>query len=109
MAYEGDKVAEELRGWHLDKRVPLSLIFAVFVQTATVVWFITDLRKDVDALDINLATQTTLISEEQLRQWARINLNEDRIQSSVSAINTNTAILQRVEIQVSRLLDILDK
>ena len=109
MVHEGNKEVEELNGWHLDKRVPLSLIFAVFVQTVTVVWFITDLRKDVDALDAGLRYQTQIVAEEQVRQWSRIDLNQNRIQSSVSSINTNTAILQRVETQITRLLDILDK
>ena len=36
--------------WHLDKKVPLSLIFAMLVQAAMVVWAIADIKKDVEIL-----------------------------------------------------------
>ena len=36
--------------WHLDKKVPLSLIFAMLVQAAMVIWAIADIKKDVEVL-----------------------------------------------------------
>ncbi len=30
---------EDLRHWHLDKRVPVALIFAMCIQTAGIVWW----------------------------------------------------------------------
>lgn len=35
-------------GWHLDKKVPLSLIFAMVVQAGMVIWAIADIKKDVE-------------------------------------------------------------
>jgi hypothetical protein len=37
-------------GWHLDKKVPLGLIFAMIVQAASVIWFFADIKKDVELL-----------------------------------------------------------
>ena len=36
--------------WHLDKKVPLSLIFALLVQTVVVVIALQDVKKDVELL-----------------------------------------------------------
>jgi hypothetical protein len=37
-------------GWHLDKKVPLGLIFAMVVQAGMVVWAVADIKKDVEVL-----------------------------------------------------------
>ena len=44
-------------GWHLDKKVPLTLIFAMMVQAAMVVWAIADIKKDVEVLKMQSAAQ----------------------------------------------------
>ena len=36
--------------WHLDKKVPLSLIFALIVQTVVIVIAFQDVKKDVELL-----------------------------------------------------------
>ena len=36
--------------WHLDKKVPLSLIFAMLIQAAMVIWAVADIKKDVEIL-----------------------------------------------------------
>lgn len=41
-------------GWHLDKKVPLTLIFAMLVQAGIVVWAIADIKKDVEVLKIEV-------------------------------------------------------
>jgi len=49
--------------WHLDKKVPLSLIFAMLCQGAMVVWAIADIKKDVELLKAessNLHQRATL-------------------------------------------------
>ena len=37
-------------GWHLDKKVPLTLIFTILLQAAMVIWAIADIKKDVELL-----------------------------------------------------------
>ena len=48
--YTGDNRREERAGWYLDRRVPLSLIFAMLVQAGMVIWAIADIKKDVEVL-----------------------------------------------------------
>jgi len=35
--------------WHLSKSVPIGFIFAIFLQTATLIWFIANLNSNVDS------------------------------------------------------------
>jgi hypothetical protein len=43
--------------WHLDKKVPLSLIFAMLIQAGMVIWVIADIKKDVEVLKATMAAQ----------------------------------------------------
>ena len=43
--------------WHLDKKVPLSLIFAMLVQAAMVIWAIANIKKDVEVLKAAMVQQ----------------------------------------------------
>lgn len=43
--------------WHLDKKVPLSLIFAMLIQAGMVIWAIADIKKDVEVLKAGMAQQ----------------------------------------------------
>jgi hypothetical protein len=36
--------------WHLDKKVPITLIFVLLTQAAAGLWFISDIKKDVELL-----------------------------------------------------------
>lgn len=51
MGYEGqDRRAPGPDSWHLDKKVPISLIFTIIVQAGMVIWAIADIKKDVELL-----------------------------------------------------------
>jgi hypothetical protein len=52
---KGDRRVEDQ--WHLDKKVPLSLIFAMLAQAGMVVWAIADIKKDVEILKVQTKTQ----------------------------------------------------
>lgn len=43
--------------WHLDKKVPLSLIFAMLVQAGIVIVAVADIKKDVEILKAQANTQ----------------------------------------------------
>lgn len=43
--------------WHLDKKVPLSLICAMLVQAGMVIYAIADIKKDVEFLKLQVHTQ----------------------------------------------------
>ncbi len=50
-------MATSNNSWHLDKKVPLSLIFAMLIQAAMVIWAVADIKKDVEILKSRVATQ----------------------------------------------------
>lgn len=52
---KGEKGMDE--NWHLDKKVPLSLIVVMIVQIVTVVWAIADIKKDVEILKVQSTAQ----------------------------------------------------
>lgn len=53
MSTEDDKDNQ----WHLDKKVPLTLIFAMLVQAAMVIWAVADIKKDVEVLKATVSVQ----------------------------------------------------
>ena len=47
--------------WHLSKSVPLSIIFAVVIQTVTLVWFIAGLNASIEQNSRDLVRHETRI------------------------------------------------
>ena len=54
--------------WHLDKKVPLSLICAMLMQAAMVVWAIADIKKDVEVLKAQNTAQRDRDVQQDLAQ-----------------------------------------
>jgi hypothetical protein len=44
-------VSEDDKHWHLDKRVPLALIFAILVQTGAALWWAAGVNARVEQLE----------------------------------------------------------
>jgi len=93
--------------WHLNKSVPIALIFAIFIQTAGAIWWASTINAKVDELDRSISQSNVIqvddsrdLASENLRQWARINVLEDAVQSITANNNTLEAILTRLEEQV---------
>lgn len=85
----------EEQGWHLDKKVPLSLIFAMLVQAGGVVWAIANIKKDVEVLKM----QTT---SEFLGQHERDRRQDDQAAAALSLIR---AQLERMENKMDRVIE----
>ena len=80
--------------WHLSKSVPLSIIFAVVIQTVTLVWFIAGLTASIDrnARDI-------------IRHETRIETLEASVQSqaiSVARMDENIQAIRAMLEQMAR-------
>lgn len=73
--------------WHLSKSVPLSIIFAVIVQTVTLVWFIAGLNASIDNNARDLVRHETRIEalesvvQSQAVSMARMDENIQAIRS----------------------------
>ena len=81
--------------WHLDKKVPLSLIFAMLVQAAMVIWAIADIKKDVEVLKAAVATQTDRDARQDLAAGEAVALVREDI--------------KEVKTMIARILDRYDR
>lgn len=77
--------------WHLDKKVPLSLIFAMLIQAAMVIWAVADIKKDVEILKSHVTTQ----SDRDERQDRTVN-------EIVAELRTR---LERMDNKLDRLIE----
>jgi hypothetical protein len=72
--YNGpNRRAPVAEGWHLDKKVPLSLIAAMIAQVVIVTMFFADIKRDVELLKqdvLGLHTRDTAI-ELQTREYVK--------------------------------------
>lgn len=48
---------DDNNSWHLDKKVPISLIAALLMQFAMGIWAIADIKKDVEILKVEASRQ----------------------------------------------------
>lgn len=83
---------EEQNDWHLDKKVPLSLIFTILLQTIAVVWFGAKMDSRVETLersdlrhekDIEKFSQ---YHEESRDRMSRIETGVARIESKLDQV-----------------------
>lgn len=75
--------------WHLDKRVPVAIIFAIILQSIAAFWWAATMTEKVAALEIRVARlgdyQTRLVRVEARSQSTIERL--DRIESLQRSIN----------------------
>jgi len=78
--------------WHLNKSVPLTLVFAIVMQTIALVWFISSLNSAVDSNKfaiVKLQSKTETLEERVQSQAvtiARIDENLKFIRNSVETL-----------------------
>ena len=77
--------------WHLSKSVPLSIIFAVVLQTITLVWFIAGLNANV---------------ENNSRELVR---HETRITALEGIVQTQALTLARMDENIKAIRDHLER
>ena len=77
--------------WHLDKKVPLSLIFAMIVQAAMVLWVVAGIRGDVEILKVQLQAQTSRADQQD--------------QSSAESLSLIRGQLDKMENKLDRALE----
>jgi len=77
--------------WHLDKKVPLSLIFAMLVQSAMAIWAIADIKKDVEVLKAAMVQQLARDSRQD--------------QAAADAVGLVREDIKELKSMLSRLID----
>jgi len=84
--------------WHLDKRVPVALIFAILAQTSAAIWWASSLSARVDQHDARLGRVENAAAardKEQHHMAVSLARLDERLV-------TQTQILQRIETQLAR-------
>ncbi len=77
--------------WHLDRKVPLTLIFAMLVQAGMVIWAVADIKKEVELLK----AQTMMQRDRDERQ--------DR--SAAEAYQRLSYQLEKIDAKLDRLTE----
>jgi hypothetical protein len=73
--------------WHLSKSVPITFVFTIFMQTVTLVWFISSLNNNVQNNSRELVRQDTRITGiESVVQTQAVTLG--RLDENIKAIRT---------------------
>lgn len=76
--------------WHLSKSVPITFIFAIILQTITLVWFIANLNSTV---------------ENNSREIVR---NETRIESLETVVQSQAVAIARMDENIQAIRDIVE-
>ena len=87
--------------WHLDRKVPIALIFAIFMQTAAGIWWASSINQRVGNTEEKIAilksnqavTQTEITQQSRqvavlVEQISNTNKNIERLQTEVRDTNT---------------------
>lgn len=105
MADEHKNLNRREEQWHLDKRVPISLIFAIIIQTITITWFFADLSHKVEVNAKAIVEQDI----SRTRMWDQIKDQERNIgglDTKIAAIDERTS---GIKDSVDRLLTLFLK
>lgn len=78
-------------GWHLDKKVPISIILALLMQGVVGLWFIADIKKDVE-----------ILKTQQMVQRDRDDRQDRTAGESMTLVRQQ---LERVEAKLDRLIE----
>ena len=82
-----------LQHWHLDKKVPIALIFAIFLQAVAVVWWGSGINASIDeharALQSLHAAEQVRIRDERVLE-GRLS----RMEAQLSSINSSLARIE---------------
>jgi len=81
----------ETEPWHLSKSVPLSIIFAVIVQTGTLIWFIAGLDASVS---------------QNARDLTR---HEGRLEMLEASVQAQALSIARMDTNIQYIRDILER
>jgi len=76
-------------GWHLDKKVPISLIMVVIVQFTSGIWLLADMRKDIDILKLHQGDQRdreTVVDRQRIEYTAMVNQRLEKIDNKLDRL-----------------------
>ena len=83
--------------WHMDKRIPVALIFAIFIQTAGAVWWASDINSRLTRTEQDMRGNREQI--ESIRLSGQVHAVQlGRIEESLSGVRSDiTRLLRALE------------
>lgn len=81
--------------WHLSKSVPLTLVIAIFVQTVSLVWY-------VSSMDNNIKNN----EKELLRHEVRLDSLEDIVQSQALTLARIDENIKSIRLMLERVTEV---
>lgn len=80
----------ELSNWHLDKRVPIALIFTIVMQSMAAVWWASAMQSRLESLEAMLSAQST---------------TEGRLVRLEQITTMQTRTMERIEVKLDRVIE----
>ena len=80
---------EEDGGWHLDRRIPIGIIVTLLVCGISGLWFIADIKKDVEVLKaqrLHSELRIEKVTSDAKEVDARINARLDTIEAKLDRL-----------------------
>ena len=102
---EGARLANREEQWHLDKKVPITIIGAMLFQAAIAVWFASKLDTRVAVIEDKLIEQTTINKRQDTEVHAidnRLARMEERQISTLELLKDLKAEITKTEINRSK-------
>ena len=91
----------DMNGWHLDKRVPITLVVVIGIQTAAAIWWAASMDARVTNVEVTLATRGPVIDRFIKTEDAYSQLRNEL----VSRLDRMTTDFNRLEDKVDRLIE----
>lgn len=82
--------APSLNGWHLDKKVPIALIFAIFLQSFAAIWWASAVTARLDRVE-----QTVGLSQGRESRIVRLETQVQGIRESLVDIKDTLSEMNR--------------
>lgn len=84
-------MTEQDSRWHLDRKVPISIVLVIMMQGVAGIWMIAEIKKDVE-----------LLKAAQLEQHQR---DDRQDKSTTEAVNQFRADIQEIGRKLDRLIE----
>jgi len=87
-------------GWHLDRRVPITLVVLIGIQTCGAIWWASAIDQSMESLEKRM----TFIEGSNRRQYDIINADRAESRKTATQLARVEGLLQSIDRQVASLI-----
>ena len=96
---DGDTDGDGRGGWHLDKKVPISIIFAVVAQTVTIIWWASGVEHRIQSSESRYVEMSATVKALE----ADRGISLQRISKTEQSLSDIREFLARMDAKLDRL------